>query len=1083
MSYANGTAWFDCLQLETGSIANIYNLLENGDFRLSANYLPTNWEFTNFTSGDGMSNGNVRIGGNPTLNKNFYQQIYINKPASSIAFVVSAKSTGSSVPTGRDGRYYAIDVGLYYTDGDSEFVVVPFNPDTNGEQYTSGPVAASQDRQISGKIISKVIYHIIYYKNANEATFKFLQMNMDETGTTFAYDSNGKLVTSAQNTKNTRVYTYTDAQELRDANIKNNATNFNQGYIYFYDSDDSNSSTKKPHRLVSARSAQTGIGFHYYYDNYGNVGNTSMGSISEEGYVLYDFPYLETLQNFSPDGNYLTSSSDQREKMTTYSVDTTTGLTNSVTDPKGNTTNYTYNTQNNLLMGVSALSSAGLVETAYEYDVADRLSQITHNGFAYAFQKDGYGNTTAISVGTQNLITNTFAPGNGNLQSSTYGNGFKLGYLYDSYDRVNMVLKNDNLTYEYLYDARGNLAKITEYDQGSIKSINFYYDIGDRLIRKLLSDGSEIQYVYDNMDRPTRYVYTFANQSKSATADYSVDYRKHNTYMLSGGEITHAYDATLNREFQTDINPIPLQDPTFRAERSFVNVLNAKTTTLVDTYYNHRRIGDVNSTLSQYHYTYDDNGNISSTTDINGNVTTYAYDQLNQLVRVDDQKAGVSTVYSYDVGGNITAITTYAYTTGTLGTETGSIAYDYGNTNWKDLLTGYDGQNITYDAIGNPLTYRDGMSFTWAGRQLKSSIVNNQDVEYTIEYTYDSNGIRTSRTVNGVTTNYFLDGSTIVAQRAGSDVLWFLYDSDNTLVGFTYNGTAYYYTKNAQGDVTGIVDSNVNLVVEYAYDAWGKLLSITDNSADQVGQKSPFRYRGYYYDSETGLYCLNSRYYDPQTGRFLNADAQIGANQDIRDYNLFAYCGNNPVNRSDLGGLFWKEIGDWFKSVGTAIVNFANATFGASSSAVIQEEPQIPPIIPDPYPITVKPGTRTTTTVSEQGSSSKLISVYAIGVSDNTASSSVGLKINVPNFTLNISFGLNNTGVSGSIKNGTASNSFGLRASLAELKLRFESATTAQLSDKSNQTNYLNVSVSGMFLAAAAIFVQTGQPIGSLQPS
>nr|WP_319489342.1 RHS repeat-associated core domain-containing protein [uncultured Caproiciproducens sp.] len=370
------------------------------------------------------------------------------------------------------------------------------------------------------------------------------------------------------------------------------------------------------------------------------------------------------------------------------------------------------------------------------------------------------------------------------------------------------------------------------------------------------------------------------------------------------------------------------------------------------------------------------------------------------------------------------------------------------------------------------------MSFTWEGRQLKSSIVNSQN----IEYTYGSNGIRTGKTINGVTTNYSLDGSVIMAQQTNNDILWFLYESDRTLVGFTYNGTAYYYTKNVQGDVTGIVDVNVNLVVEYTYDAWGKLLSTTGSLADTVGQKNPFRYRSYYYDSETGLYCLNSRYYDPQTGRFLNADAQIGANQDIRDYNLFAYCGNDPVNRSDVGGLFWKEIGDWFKSVGTAIVNFANATFGASSSAVIQEESQIPPIIPDPYPITVKPGTKITTTVSEQGNSSKPISVYAIGVNNNTASSSVGLKINAPNFTLNISFGLNNTGVSGSIKNGTASNSFGLRASLAELKLGFESATTAKLSDKSNQTNYLNVSASGLFIAAA-IFVQTGQPISSLQTS
>ncbi|WP_326975289.1 hypothetical protein [Caproicibacter sp. BJN0012] len=161
------------------------------------------------------------------------------------------------------------------------------------------------------------------------------------------------------------------------------------------------------------------------------------------------------------------------------------------------------------------------------------------------------------------------------------------------------------------------------------------------------------------------------------------------------------------------------------------------------------------------------------------------------------------------------------------------------------MLTSYKHQNviynISYDAIGNPLTYRDGMSFTWAGRQLKSSIVNNQDVEYTVEYTYDSNEIRTSRTVNGVTTNYFLDGSTIVAQRAGSDVLWFLYESDNTLVGFTYNGTAYYYTRNVRGDVTGIVDSNVNLVVEYTYDAWGKLLCTSDTTTDQIGQKNPLQ--------------------------------------------------------------------------------------------------------------------------------------------------------------------------------------------------------------------------------------------------
>ncbi len=250
---------------------------------------------------------------------------------------------------------------------------------------------------------------------------------------------------------------------------------------------------------------------------------------------------------------------------------------------------------------------------------------------------------------------------------------------------------------------------------------------------------------------------------------------------------------------------------------------------------------------------------------------------------------------------------TYAYTTGTLGTATDSIVYYYSNTNWKDLLTSYDGQNITYDTIGNPLTYRDGMNFTWEGHQLKTAVANGKD----LSYTYNDDGIRTSKTVNDVTKNYFLDGSTILAQQTGSDVLWFLYESDGTRVGFTYNGTAYYYTKNAQGDVTGIADSDYNTVVEYTYDAWGKLLSTTGTMADTIGVQNPFLYRGYYYDIETGLYYLNSRYYDPQTGRMINADSLdtlTASPTSATDKNLFSYCDNDPVNRADDEGGFWHLI-------------------------------------------------------------------------------------------------------------------------------------------------------------------------------
>ena len=403
------------------------------------------------------------------------------------------------------------------------------------------------------------------------------------------------------------------------------------------------------------------------------------------------------------------------------------------------------------------------------------------------------------------------------------------------------------------------------------------------------------------MDRSTGTTYTFAGQTKSGTQAYGADSRKGTVNLPTGGTVTRAYDA-LGRESATDINPVKGADPALRTQRAFVAVSGNKTTTLAETVSNYRRVNGVNTTLSSYRYTYDADGNIQTVTDAGGKVATYTYDQQNQLVRADDQGSGVSTVYTYDAGGNITAVKTYAYTTGELGAQTGENSYSYENDNWKDLLTGYDGQAISYDEIGNPLSYRDGMEFTWEGHQLETASVGGKSVSFT----YNSDGIRTGKTVHGVTTSYFLDGSTMIAQKTGDDVLWFLYDGDGTRVGFTYNGTAYYYTANAQGDVTGIVDKDCNTVVEYSYDAWGKLLGTTGSLADTVGKVNPFLYRGYYYDAETGLYYLNSRYYDPQTGRFLNADGEIGS--DLPGKNLFSYCGNNPTSRIDSDGHSWFSV-------------------------------------------------------------------------------------------------------------------------------------------------------------------------------
>ena len=153
-------------------------------------------------------------------------------------------------------------------------------------------------------------------------------------------------------------------------------------------------------------------------------------------------------------------------------------------------------------------------------------------------------------------------------------------------------------------------------------------------------------------------------------------------------------------------------------------------------------------------------------------------------------------------------------------------------------------------------------------------------------------------------TEYFTNGSTILAEKTGSNILWYIYDSDGELLGFMYNGTPYYYLKNQQGDVYKVADANGNIVASYTYDPWGKVLSATGTMA----QINPIRYRSYYYDTETGLYYLQSRYYDPETGRFINADGILGANQDVLSYNLFAYCSNNPISRADPTGAFLLEL-------------------------------------------------------------------------------------------------------------------------------------------------------------------------------
>jgi len=192
------------------------------------------------------------------------------------------------------------------------------------------------------------------------------------------------------------------------------------------------------------------------------------------------------------------------------------------------------------------------------------------------------------------------------------------------------------------------------------------------------------------------------------------------------------------------------------------------------------------------------------------------------------------------------------------------------------------------------------------GRTLSSyrDNINNRS----FYYEYNEDGIRTGKEGSGVETKYFLEDSNIIYEQRGTDIINYLYDLTG-IIGLKYNGNTYNYVKNLQGDIIGILDSNYNQVVTYKYDSWGKILSIKDSQGNEItdnaniGIINPFRYRSYYYDTETGLYYLNSRYYNPIWGRFLNADGIIGANQDILGNNLYAYVSNNPIMFSDNNGF------------------------------------------------------------------------------------------------------------------------------------------------------------------------------------
>ncbi len=198
------------------------------------------------------------------------------------------------------------------------------------------------------------------------------------------------------------------------------------------------------------------------------------------------------------------------------------------------------------------------------------------------------------------------------------------------------------------------------------------------------------------------------------------------------------------------------------------------------------------------------------------------------------------------------------------------------------------------DSVSGNLANDGAWAYSWQdGRELRMMSRTGES----IVYDYDQNHQRVRKTVNGVATNYTLNGSRIVHLTKGTDWMHFFYDGQGRAAMVDYNGTKYHYLHNLQGDVIGLIDNTGALVVEYKYGAWGSILgtSTLTTAYSSLASMNPFRYRGYVYDEETGLYYRQSRYYNPNWGRFISADTVLGQVGGVHSHNLYCYCENNPV--------------------------------------------------------------------------------------------------------------------------------------------------------------------------------------------
>ena len=963
-----GTAYFDGVQLEEGDTPSQYNMLENNNFAFSETTgYASNWSRWNLTSSDVVENGEMRIVGDVGTNKAVYQEVKVTEDDLDDKYVVSGWAHAEPVAK-NSSKHYRLHILIYYKEMDSSgnpISYVPtkadFNYYSDELQYTSGSFELGHPTHPE-YTPDRIRVVCAYYKQANNACFDTISLiktsdvydlteNESSDEPTYTYDSNGCVTSSVYPDGTTYTYTYQlvsgnyivkteTVSELVDENTTETTVyEYNtQGqlvrltepngtvYNYTYNSDG---------ELLSKLTA-SGVGDRYTYNENGDILSETYEDGSSYTYTYYDNGELYT-ETYTENGDTISY---------VYNTD---GTLKTETESDGTVWNYTYNEYGHLISKLKNNGSGDSYtyqyfdfngngeydeykityerlengeetwytynskavltqlkqkkngkELIYNYDTVGKITSVEHNGFKYNYTYDAFGNTTAVKVGSQALVTYGYQTDKSKLSTVTYGNGSgEETYTYNAYGEIIKKSVSGIGDFTYKYDTLSR--PVYEQDSGNKQKTYYLYDDKGRLYGEMVNSTAKsnaylnqlysIRNILDEEDRVSKETLIANRFTTNIWYNYDETGLCTSSELSSTRKINYTYD---------------------EEDRLSTRTLTTGTNVVENYTYNDDSLISAYSIGSDtFAYTYDANGNITEIKKNNVVTQSYVYDSDNQLVRENNADTNKTVVYTYDGCGNITVKKEYAYTTGTVGTATSTINYTYDST-WKDKLVSYNGQTITYDAIGNPTSYM-GATMTWNGRKLMSYT----DSDTTVTYKYDADGLRTQKTVNGVQYDYYYNNGRLMYEKCGTDYeLFYRYDVDGRLFQVVRNRLSdnykyyHYIITNSFGDVLQIRDGNGNILAKYNYDNWGKLLSITNSSGTAFAENTyPYhmsvRYRGYVYDHETGLYYLQSRYYDPETGRFLNADDMdyIGYSGEDVSYNLFAYCENNPVNNSDPSGM------------------------------------------------------------------------------------------------------------------------------------------------------------------------------------